>query len=420
MMGIELPLISSVLARLPNATIQLAAFGGVVFPLALLVEAPVIMMLAASTALSTNETAFRILKTFMVRLAVAMTLIHIAFAFTPLYDYVLVPLLDIPEEVIEPARLGFQMILPWTWAIADRRFHQGLLIRFGKRKAIAIGTGVRLTTTVAVLLAGWTFKVDGAVLAGSALAISTIAEAIYTRWQARPVISGPLIKRPINDLVTRGIDLWKFYIPLAMTPFLVLAMHPIGAAGIDRMPGAVASLAVWAPLSGLVFFCRSAGMAYNEVVIGHAADQDSLRALRSFAIVGGMLATLILGLLAFPSVSSLWFGEIIGLPSDLVELGVANVWIAIPIPLMTFLQSYYQGIAVNSHRTRIITESVLIYAIAMTVFVVIGVIWQPPFGITAIIIATTCGNLAQTFWLWFRCTSQQLETRQLQLKTQTQ
>ena len=53
-----------------------------------------------------------------------------------------------------------------------------------------------------------------------------------------------------------------------MTPFLVLAMHPIGAAGIDRMPGAVASLAVWAPLSGLVFFCRSAGMAYNEVVRG--------------------------------------------------------------------------------------------------------------------------------------------------------
>lgn len=54
-MGVELPMISAVVARLPDQQVQLAAFGGVVFPLALLVEAPVIMMLAASTALSTNQ-----------------------------------------------------------------------------------------------------------------------------------------------------------------------------------------------------------------------------------------------------------------------------------------------------------------------------------------------------------------------------
>lgn len=408
-MGIEMPLISSVLARLPDENIQLAAFGGVVFPLALLVEAPVIMMLAASTALSTNESAYLILKRFMVRLAVAMTLLHILLAFTPLYDIFLVPLLDIPEEVIEPARLGFQMILPWTWAIADRRFHQGLLIRFGKRKAVAVGTGVRLATTTFVLGSGWLLNIQGALLAGSTLAISTIGEALYTRWQVRSVIHGPLKDEPINDVVTRGIDLWKFYIPLAITPFLVLAMHPIGAAGIDRMAAPVLSLAVWAPLAGLVFFCRSAGMAFNEVVIGHASEPGALRSLRRFAIVGGLLATAILGLLSLPPASSRWFGNVIGLQQELVELGVSNLWIAIPIPLMTFLQSYYQGIAVNAHQTRIITESVLVYAVVMVAIVVIAVAMQPPHGITAIIIATTIGNVAQTIWLWFRCNSKQLD-----------
>ena len=90
LMGIELPMISSVVARLPDQQVQLAAFGGVVFPLALLVEAPVIMMLAASTALSTNLVAFKVLKRFMGRTALIMTLIHVMFGFTPLYDLSLI------------------------------------------------------------------------------------------------------------------------------------------------------------------------------------------------------------------------------------------------------------------------------------------------------------------------------------------
>ncbi|MGD8396518.1 MAG: hypothetical protein PVF43_13705, partial [Candidatus Eiseniibacteriota bacterium] len=52
LMGVELPLVSAVLARFPDPEIHLAAYGGIVFPLALLIEAPIIMLLAASTALS--------------------------------------------------------------------------------------------------------------------------------------------------------------------------------------------------------------------------------------------------------------------------------------------------------------------------------------------------------------------------------
>ena len=409
MMGIEMPLISSVLARLPSETIQLAAFGGVVFPLALLVEAPVIMMLAASTALCTNNQAYQVLKRFMVRLAITMTLLHILFGFTPLFDTVLVPLLDIPGEIIEPSRTGFRLMLPWTWAIADRRFNQGILIRFGKRRAVAVGTAVRLVATLTVLITGWLFQVEGASLAGSALGISTMAEALYARWQVSPVISGPLIDNPINDVVVQGADLWRFYFPLAMTPFITLAMHPIGAAGIDRMPAAVTSLAVWTPISGLAFLCRSPGIAFNEVVIGYSGSPNSKPALRRFAIGAGLVSTIILAILSLPMNSALWFDGVIDLPSKLAKLGIANVWIAIPIPVMTFLQSYFQGIAVNAHQTRMITESVAVYAMVMIAVIAIGIALQPPHGITVVLIATAIGNLAQTLWLWYRCTSLGLE-----------
>ena len=403
LMGVELPMISSVVARLPDQQVQLAAFGGVVFPLALLVEAPVIMMLAASTALSTNDEAFRVLKRFMGRTAFVMTVFHVLFAFTPLYDIVLVPLLDIPDAVIEPARLGFMIMLPWTWAIADRRFHQGLLIRFGHRNEVAIGTGVRLCATILVLVAGALLEFQGAVVAGAALSISTLSEAIYARVKSRKVITGALIEAPVNDVVVRGRKLLSFYIPLAMTPFLVLAMLPIGAAGIDRMANPIESLAVWAPLNGLVFLCRSAGVGFNEVVIGHYSEPGARASLRRFAWIVGGGFSILLAVISIPPMARFWFGEIIGLESELIELGTMILWLTVPIPLLTFLQSFYQGAIVDAHRTRYITESVIAFFIVTTSIIVLGVFTQPEHGITAVVIATTIGNLVQTLWLWLRC-----------------
>ena len=127
-MGLEMPAISVMLGRLPDPEINLAAFGGIAFPLGLLVEAPIIMMLAASTALSRDLDSFLRLQRFMTILAIGLTVIHALLVFTPLWTWVVIPLLDIPAEVQAPAREAFLWLLPWTWAIADRRFRQGMLI----------------------------------------------------------------------------------------------------------------------------------------------------------------------------------------------------------------------------------------------------------------------------------------------------
>ena len=55
MMAVEQPAIAAVVARLPDPEVGLGAYGGVVFPIALVVEAPVIMLLAASTELSRDS-----------------------------------------------------------------------------------------------------------------------------------------------------------------------------------------------------------------------------------------------------------------------------------------------------------------------------------------------------------------------------
>ncbi|MAT81343.1 MAG: hypothetical protein CMJ29_06815 [Phycisphaerae bacterium] len=410
LMGLEMPAISAVVGNLPDAEIMLAAFGGIAFPLGLLVEAPIIMMLAASTALSRDHDSFLRLQRFMTVVAIGLTVIHAMLAFTPLWTLVVVPLLDVPPEVQEPARESFAWLLPWTWAIADRRFRQGLLIQFGRRQVVAVGTGIRLLATVGTLLCLAEAGVAGATIASAALTVGVIVEAGYARFRSRDVVQGPLKSAPPAKSPLHLGKLLKFYIPLACTPMLILAAQPIGSAGMTRMPEAVASLAVWAPLGGLTFLFRSSGIAYNEVVIRLSQQPGMRSGLLSFAWIGGLVFSTLLLIVAVTPLAEVWFKDIVGLDEQLASLGVSTLWLAAPVPLLSYLQSLYQGVLVNAHRTRPITESVIAYLIMTIAGLATGVLHGGIIGLEVALITYTLANVVQATWLYFRARDLLLET----------
>jgi hypothetical protein len=103
-MGLELPALSSIVARLPEPKINLAAYGGVVYPLALIIESPIIMLLAASTALSKDWDSYQKIRKFMMWTSAILTGMHILIAFTPVYYLVVEKLIGAPVEIVEPAR----------------------------------------------------------------------------------------------------------------------------------------------------------------------------------------------------------------------------------------------------------------------------------------------------------------------------
>ena len=63
MMAVEGPFLAAVIARLAEPVYNLAAYG-VAFSLALVVEAPVIMLMSAATALARNRLSYVRLRTF--------------------------------------------------------------------------------------------------------------------------------------------------------------------------------------------------------------------------------------------------------------------------------------------------------------------------------------------------------------------
>ncbi len=402
LMAAEGPLLSAAMARLANPEINLAAYGGVVWPLALIIEAPIIMLLAASTALSTDWEAYRNLRKFMTISSAILTLIHILVAFTPLYYFIVVNIIGAPAEIVEPARWGLMVMVPWTWAIAYRRFQQGVMIRFGHSDAIVVGTGIRLATDVVMVLVGLRIGViPGVVVGAGAQALGVTAEAIYSGLRVRAVVLDNL-KQTEGKQVWHWGEFAKFYIPLSLTSLLNLIWQPIGSAALSRMPMAIESLAVWPVLSGLVFMLRSPAMAFNEVVVALLGERHAVKKLQRVALGMGLMTTIVhLGFVITP-LSVLWFATITGLSAELVGIGRIGLWIALPLPAMNMLLSWFQGALVHGKKTRGIPEAVAIYLVSVSLLLIGGVMWGEVIGLYVGMGALGLAQGAQTIWLWYK------------------
>lgn len=403
LMSVELPALSAVVARLPHPEINLAAYGGIVFPLALIIEAPIIMLLSASTAVCADWDAYRKVRRFMMAASATLTGLHILIAFTPLYDLLVREIVGVPEAIVEPGRIGLQIMIPWTWAIAYRRFNQGVLIRFGHSRAVGAGTVIRLSTNATVLVIGYLIgTLSGIVVAASAVAAGVISEAIYAGLRVQPVLRQQVrLAHPSPQPLTLRSFL-EFYTPLAMTSLLWLLAQPIGSAALSRMPEPLASLAAWPVLMGLLFMLRSLGLAYNEVVVALLGEPGLAPHLIRFTGWLAALTTVLLALIAATPIATLWFTRVSALSAPLVALATTGLWLALPIPAFSALQSWFQGAILHSRRTAGITQAVVIYLLVSATVFVVGVAWGRAAGVYIGLAAMTLSTAAQTGWLWHR------------------
>ena len=401
-MGFEIPAYSAVIARLPNARISLAAFGGVVYPLALIIEAPIIMLLSASTALCKDWGSYRRIRQYMMWAGAILTGLHAVVVFTPLFYVVVGRLIQVPAEVVEPTRIGLAIMLPWTWAIGYRRFQQGVMIRFGHSEAVGIGTLVRLAADALALgVCYFCGFLPGIAVATIAQIMGVLSEAVYAGIRVRPVLKKYVL--PANSTTTLG---WKafavFYVPLVLTSLLSLIWNPIGSAALSRMNAPLSSLAVWPVVTGLIFLLRTPGIAFNEVVVAMLDRPGSAVWLRRFSLILALTTSVIFLLFAATPLADWWFRQVSALPGDLADLARLGFWLGLPLPLLSVLQSWFQGAILHNRKTRAIPESLAIFLVIVLVLLGAGVIWNAIPGIYVAQGAFLVATVTQTAWLGWR------------------
>ena len=405
LMAVALPATNAVIARLPEARTQLAAWGSIVLPISLVIEAPVIMMLAASTALCDSKSSYDRLWRFMMGLGAVLTVIHGLIAFTPLFEVVVGGWMNAPERMKGPARIGLCIMTPWTWAIAHRRFYQGILIRYGYPKSVGVGTLVRITVISGILGYGWwAGSSSGMVIGATANTAGAVIEMLFIRGWVQRVLTRQYGSPSTGDNrePLSWMRLARFYVPLSLTSILTMAVEPVIGAGLLRLPRPVDSAAIWPVTRGLLFVMYSTGMAYKEVVVSLLDRTNPVPALRRFTFILFGIVTGLLVLTAATPLSTFWFYTFTGLDQELIPLARESLWFGVLIPGFIAVSNWYQGVVVYNERTWPIIESMALFLVTLLLGVGGGILLDTYAGLYVALGAYTVGRLVQVLWLWFR------------------
>jgi hypothetical protein len=409
LMSAEPPMLAAVVARLAHPEIHLAAYGSLTFPLVGILQAPILTLLSLSTTMSRDWESYLKGRKIMFYLGGGLTLLYIAIVFTPLYYLVVRDLIGAPPEIIEPARLGMFVGLPWSFAVAYRRFHQGVLIRFEHTRAVTVGTLLRFSMDALVLILGFVIgTIPGTMVATGMMVCGVITDAVYVGLRVRPVIQQELRRAPpiLPPVTLKAMIL--FFIPLGITPLLNMLIRPIGSAALSRMPDPLITLAVWPVISGFSFLIVTPGAALHEVVIALLDRSGARKVLLRFMGILMLTQFTVMALLAFTPLAYDWFSVVSGLPPDLARLAANTFQILIPTSLISPLNSWLAGSILQSRKSRPVTEGMVIYLGVYVTGLLVGGAFLKISGIYIAVGSAMLASMCQTAWLWFRAPSRVL------------
>jgi hypothetical protein len=401
MMAVEGPYVAAIIARLPDAPINLAAYG-VAFSFAFMAEAPIIMMMTASNALVRDRESFFALRRFLFVLNAGLTLVMMVGILPWVFRVLTDRVIGLPPDIARLTHLSAAFLVLWPAAIGYRRFYQGILVRHRLPRRVAYGTVIRLVTMslVAPGLASIT-ALPGACVGSIALACGVLAEAAASRWMAAGIVRGIVHAPPAGGEAPLSIaDIARFYVPLALTSLLAIVVNPLVTFFMGRSRAPIESLAVLPVVASFVFIFRSGALAYQEVGVA-LVGADGANGRPIARVAAGLAAASALALLVvvFSPLASIWLEDLAGLPPDLARFALWPARVLALLPALDYLLGYQRALLVLARRTRRITAATAVEASVIFAALVIGVRGFGLVGALAAAGAMLAGRLAGNLFL---------------------
>lgn len=343
------------------------------------------------------------MKLFVQLVVIILTALHLLVTFTPLYYWIVRDLLGSSPAVVESARAGFIFSLPWIWTVANRRFGQGVLIRFGYSKDVGRGNALRLTVTLICMGIGSALHLHPVALAAGALSVATFIEMLFVRYRVVTLCYQKLDTAPALEKPLTFHEIAQYYLPLAATSVIGVIAGPIGTAAMFRMHLPLESVAAWPVVSGIGFVFRSMGVAYTEVVVAHIEESEIIPALNRFTHLLALLGSGALILTALTPLATIWFEQIAAVPAELLPLCEMALLLYGLTPALNAYQSRYTGAIMYQRNTGRITEATVILVAVLSLCLFLGMQQSLLPGIYVFDIALTVAILAQNIWLRKHC-----------------
>ncbi len=400
MMAFEGPYTTAVIARLDNPTYNLAAYG-IAFSFALIVEAPVIMLMTASTALVKNRRSYVRLRNFTILLNALITFAMFLFLIPSVFDFLVKDLMGLEDKLSKIVYVATATLIPWPAAIGFRRFYQGILIAFKKTKYVAYGTVVRVVSVVTgtVVLALFT-SLEGCYVGTVALSVAVITEALSVYLMAYPIVRKEVFKAESEfDFDFRY--LLGFYLPLALTSFISLGVQPVVTFFVAKGRLAIESLAVLPVVTSFIFIFRSLGLSFQEAGVALMKyDDKDFSTLKTFVFMLGWIVSFTLAAIMVTPGRYIWFKHIAGLPDNLISLAVQTASILILLPALSILISWQRSVIINADLTKHITYGTAVEFVSIVVFMTVFVKMNF-IGAHAAALSFILGRILANIYLYF-------------------
>lgn len=365
LLAFEGPLLQMALARLPNPTDNLAALG-VAFAVLLIFESPIFSIMSAATALAADRTSYVRLRNFTFAFSASLTVLLLLMLMPPVFRVLSGEVLALPDEVAARCWWAAFYYVPAPFFVAYRRFYQGILIRFNRTSRVGIGTTIRLAgIVIALILLARLEAMEGASIATAASSFGIVIEAAVSRLMARPFVAG-FFRAEAHEDGMRYAQILSFYLPLALTGVVAMAVNPLLTFFIARAPEPVASLAVYPLVQNLAFLFSCTILGLHELIISSIGEKhEHYLVLRNFAAV--LLAAMlgILFVLLYTPLSAFLFETVYGLPPELAEFARGPAKLIIFLPLIFTLSFWQRAVLIHARRTAAVTwASIVELAIA--------------------------------------------------------
>ncbi len=395
LMSVEGPLITAGIARQPQAELFLAAFG-VAFAIALVYEAPILMVLEASIALGNGWPEYLTLRRAYLVFGSLLTALGMALFFTPAYTLLTRQLMGIPEPIVIAARPALMILTFWPLPIGWRRLHQGVLIRYGWTNVISFATGVRVAVLAAILFSGVFRGTPGAVLGAEAMVAGVIVEALLVTVPALAALGPRNDARPSSGWER----IWSYYRPLATTTLLQQANRPLITAGIAASTQAVLSLAAWPVVVSITMLASGPLSALQQVVIAVPNDTGARRRTASFVLAVGGFLTALLVIVTSSSLLEVLLVKVFGVSSDIRAIATPAARLLASLPLVVAVQCFLRGTLIRAGNTIQVQRAMLANLLTVALMVATGMVLRSLPGIMLGALALLFGGLAEIALLW--------------------
>lgn len=401
-MLMEGPVVNAFLARGPDAELALAAYG-VAISIILVVEAPILMMLELTIALSKSLPAFRVIRRFYVVIGLGITALGLVLFYTPLSQVLLCGLMNIPPAIAEATVPALRILTWWSLPIGWRRIYQGVLITDGRTRIISIGTAIRLVVLSGTMVIGnSTNLLPGATLGALAMLVAVTVESGIMHWAAQATIRRRLAGAPSDAEVPTFRYLGVFYLPLAITTVLRQGIRPLISAGIAAAPMAALSLAAWPVAVSLTSLFWGPTMGLQQVTVALTKDRRSWHKVSRFVLAAGLTLTASFALINFTPLLGVILRQLFGLSEQVAALVAPATKIMVLLPLSYTFHALFTGLLVRQAQTSVVrtSKALNLGIVALTLFV--GLRYGDMQGSVLGAAAITVGALVEAVWLYWR------------------